>query len=278
MIRILFSSFIVFLSLSTNWAAASKPEQKTNVELISFSSAKGVQIFDRSKARADFFVLANHFESQTNRIFCGPTTAAIVLNAMRIDDLRDESVKVVRDEKLLSKEDRKNLNPKRSYVYNRYTQNNVFDTSYLSNEKATKARAQVLGAKMPKTKKSDWGFQLSQLADLIEAHGLKAEARVVTDSLDSKVVKKEIIENLSRAGDFVVVNYARKALNQPGGGHISPLGAYDKASDSFLIMDVAPMKDDWVWVKSEDLISAMRTFDTVSNRGYVLISSEKTSE
>ena len=59
---------------------------------------------------------------------------------------------------------------------------------------------------------------------------------------------------------------------QKGGGHISPLGAYDERSESFLIMDVNPNRAPWVWVRSEDLIAAMRTFDTVENRGYLLVS------
>ena len=67
------------------------------------------------------------------------------------------------------------------------------------------------------------------------------------------------------------MNYSRKALGQPGGGHISPVGAYDETSDSFLVMDVNPNRAPWVWITSDDLVAAMRTFDTVENRGYVLI-------
>ena len=37
-------------------------------------------------------------------------------------------------------------------------------------------------------------------------------------------------------------------------------------------MDVNPNRAPWVWVRSADLIRAMRTFDTVENRGYLLIS------
>jgi hypothetical protein len=37
-------------------------------------------------------------------------------------------------------------------------------------------------------------------------------------------------------------------------------------------MDVNPNKDSWVWVKTDDLIAAMNTFDTIENRGYLLIS------
>ena len=45
-----------------------------------------------------------------------------------------------------------------------------------------------------------------------------------------------------------------------------------ECADSFLIMDVNPNRAPWVWVRSGDLIAAMRTFDTVENRGYLLVS------
>jgi hypothetical protein len=68
-----------------------------------------------------------------------------------------------------------------------------------------------------------------------------------------------------------VVNYFRPVLGQKGGGHISPLGAYDKASDSFLILDVNPNGHTWVWVPAPLLIKSMRTRDVVENRGYLLV-------
>ena len=37
-------------------------------------------------------------------------------------------------------------------------------------------------------------------------------------------------------------------------------------------MDVNPNRAPWVWVGSDDLVAAMRTFDTVENRGYLLVS------
>ena len=96
--------------------------------------------------------------------------------------------------------------------------------------------------------------------------------RVVDESADAAAVRRELAANLATGDDFVLVNYARRSLGQPGGGHISPLGAYDERSDSFLIMDVNPNRAPWVWVRSDDLIAAMRTFDTVENRGYLLVS------
>jgi hypothetical protein len=76
---------------------------------------------------------------------------------------------------------------------------------------------------------------------------------------------------LQRAGTYVFVNYRRVAVGQRGGGHISPLGAYDAGSDSFLVLDVNPAVAGWVWMPTRLLVSGMRTFDTVENRGYVVI-------
>ena len=96
--------------------------------------------------------------------------------------------------------------------------------------------------------------------------------RVVDENAEPAAIRRELAANLAAGDDFVLVNYARKALSQQGGGHISPLGAYDEASDSFLVMDVNPNRAPWVWVAAGDLIAAMRTFDTVENRGYLLVS------
>ena len=58
-----------------------------------------------------------------------------------------------------------------------------------------------------------------------------------------------------------------------GGGHISPLGAFDAESDSVLVLDVNPASAGWVWMPVALLIRGMRTFDTVENRGYILVQS-----
>jgi hypothetical protein len=60
-------------------------------------------------------------------------------------------------------------------------------------------------------------------------------------------------------------------LGQKGGGHLSPLGAYDAASDSFLLLDVNPNGHSWIWLPASLLFTAMRTPDVHENRGYVLV-------
>jgi hypothetical protein len=37
------------------------------------------------------------------------------------------------------------------------------------------------------------------------------------------------------------------------------------------VMDVNPTSAGWVWIPSATLVKAMRTFDTVENRGYVVV-------
>src|SRR5258706_2092914 len=52
-------------------------------ELVPFSSDEGLARLARSTAKVDFPSLANQFEAESNGAFCGPTSAAIALNAIR---------------------------------------------------------------------------------------------------------------------------------------------------------------------------------------------------
>ncbi|MGE5490779.1 MAG: phytochelatin synthase family protein [Actinomycetota bacterium] len=67
------------------------------------------------------------------------------------------------------------------------------------------------------------------------------------------------------------MNYHRKAVGQSGGGHISPLAAYDAVTDSVLVLDVNPSLHPWVWMPLATLIQGMRTRDVTENRGYILV-------
>lgn len=148
----------------------------------------------------------------------------------------------------------------------RFTQENVFD-------KSPKTRAQALGEPMLVNGKTvrDAGSQLRQLDALLRAHGLATRLVVVDDIRAGAEIRDELRRNLERSDDYVIVNYTRRAVGQPGGGHISPLGAYDADSDSFLVLDVNPAAASWVWMPAPVLIKAMRTFDTVENRGYIVV-------
>jgi hypothetical protein len=148
----------------------------------------------------------------------------------------------------------------------RFTQDNVIT-------KGQKSRAQVLGEPIAISGKQvhDFGYQVRQLDEMLRANGLSTRLSIVDDGKSEQEIRTELVDNLKRRGDYVIISYARKAVGQQGGGHISPLGAYDAESDSFLVLDVNPASAGWVWMPTATLVKGMRTFDTVENRGYILI-------
>ncbi|MEY4748999.1 MAG: hypothetical protein RIQ60_1213 [Pseudomonadota bacterium] len=253
--------------------------------LVPFNSPEGYARLARASAHADFAALVNQFEPQSNGIFCGPTSSAIVLNALMVGH-RPELLP--RDGSRLSTEEREWLlrryGPRADPTVARHTQESVI-------ARGAKPRAVVLGepplpaiaaptastsvgaasgvAVAPPSSRPDFGYQLRQLDQMLRANGAVTRLVVVDDQLAEATVRQDLVANLQRPGDYVVVNYRRELVGQPGGGHISPLGAYDALSDSFLVLDVNPGAAGWMWIPAAVLIRAMRSFDTVENRGYV---------
>jgi len=227
--------------------------------LVGFASEEGLARLARSNAKVDFPALANQFEAQTNVLFCGPTTAAIVLNA-----IHTRSSELPRDRRRLSAEDLVHVPKSVDPVIPRFTQDNVI-------AKGPKTRAQVFGEPMSIGGKQvkDFGYQLRQFEALFKGHGMKTRLVIVDNKQDVDGIRADLIRNLSHLGDFVVINYLRSAVGQKGGGHLSPLAAYDRQSDSFLVMDVNPNSAGWVWMPTSTLVKGMRTFDTIENRGYL---------
>ncbi len=248
---------LAILSLSIYMLAA---------DLVPWTSDESALRLSRSTHRVDFFPLSNHFESQDNAIVCGLASSTIVLNALRLGGKAELPV----DKSSIALTERDYLPEDFDPFFKKYTQTSVLTPS-------AKKRIEIFGKPVTINGKetADFGMQLRQLQQALESNGLHVKLNVVTDKADVKKIKAELIQNLKTKNDYVLVNYARKALGQTGGGHISPLGAYDQKSDSFLVMDVNPNKAPWVWVKASDLIAAMKTFDTIENRGYLLISDKQ---
>lgn len=231
--------------------------------LVPFSSEEGLARLVRSGSKVDFPALANQFEPQSNGAFCGPTTTAIVLNTVR-----GRSADLPRDRSRLRPEDFTFAPAGFDPSVPRFTQDNVIG-------KGLKTRSQVLGEPVLVNGKQirDFGYQLRQLDELLRAHGLATTMVVVDDRQAEADIRRDLAQNLQRAGDYVIVNYRRVEVGQAGGGHISPLGAFDAESDSVLVLDVNPASAGWVWMPVALLIRGMRTFDTVENRGYILVQS-----
>lgn len=229
--------------------------------LVPFATDEGLARLARSSAKADFAALANQFEAQSNGAFCGPTSAAIVLNALQAG-----KADLPRDRSRLQPGDLRHLPEGWDLTVPRYTQDNVITPG-------RKTRAQVLGEPMAIGGRvvRDPGYQLRQLDEMLRANGAATRLTVVDATKADDEIRAELAGNLGRPGDFVIVAYRREAVGQAGGGHISPLAAYDAASDSFLVLDVNPTRAAWVWMPTATLTKGMRTFDQFENRGYVLV-------
>jgi Phytochelatin synthase len=89
-------------------------------ELVPFSSDEGLARLARSTAKVDFPALANQFEPQSNAAFCGPTSAAIVLNAVR-----GRAAALPRDRSRLRSEDLQYVPSNFDPTIPRFTQDNV---------------------------------------------------------------------------------------------------------------------------------------------------------
>lgn len=262
-VRVLLLAF-----LATTFSCAIGPARGTDPAapaLVSFATPESMTRLGRSRHRVDFFHLANQFETQGNKAFCGPTSAVIVLNALRI---RNERIAKPEDpSSVLPAEIRDRLPKGFDPLYRRYTQNNLFSAEV----DRVKTRAEILGLAREPGAKPDAGIQLRQLDALLRASGVDSKLRVVDDTLADDTIRRELAENLATADDYVIVNYLRPAVGQTGGGHVSPLGAYDEESDSFLVLDVNATGQEWAWVPAASLIKAMRTRDVAENRGYLLV-------
>jgi hypothetical protein len=264
---------LLFLLIALPWMSVSALEQPATVQqsserqpspiqpLVPFASQEGLTRLSRSDARVDFPELANQFEAQSNGIFCGPTTVAIVLNT-----LYQHQSNLPREKSRLNQADYQYLPTNFDPTVPRFTQESVI-------AKGRKTRAQVFGEPMAFNGKlvTDFGYQLRQLNQMIQANGAKTEMHVVTDDMPAAEIRQALVKNLKHKGDYVIVAYKRSAVGQKGGGHISPVAAYDTRSDSFLVMDVNPAKAGWVWMSTKTLIHGMRTLDTIENRGYILV-------
>lgn len=204
--------------------------------LINFNSTEGEKLLLASPALQDYFPLSIQFVTQKNQAYCGVASSVMVLNALAISAPEAPEYG----------------------TYRLFTQDNFFNA-----QTQNVVTAEVVAKK---------GMTLAQLGKLLESYQVKAEVHHAGDlTLDE--FRKMVVKNLQETGNFVLVNYLRKAIGQETGGHISPLAAYNKETDRFLILDVSRYKYPPVWVKASELWQAMATVDSDSGktRGFVLV-------
>jgi hypothetical protein len=205
--------------------------------LIDLRSEQGERLLKESDALEAFVPLTINFVTQKNPAYCGVASIVMVLNALQ-----------------LPAPEVPELNP-----YRTFTQDNFFNA----------ATEEIL----PLAVLIKQGMTLDQIGALLVTQPVVAAVHHAASSSLS-AFRRTASEFLGGDGQFIIVNYLRKAVAQEAGGHISPLAAYDAETDRFLILDVSRYKYPPVWVTAADLFGAMNTVDAANEnrtRGFVLI-------
>lgn len=208
-------------------------------DLIYFDSSEGYRLLVEAEPDNDFMALTRAFESEKYLTFCSIASSVMALNALNVKSPIDPP----------------------HYPYNKFTQLNIFTRKTLKI-----ATFQDVDAA---------GLTLEQFCQVLSTHHVAAKPIHAADSSLGEF-RKKAIGALENEDEVLIINYDRKTVKQVGSGHVSPLAAYHRKTDRFLVMDVARYKYPPSWVTAIDLYTAMNTIDPGSNktRGYVVVTKE----
>ncbi len=203
--------------------------------LVALNSDHGALLLRQSKAKADYVPLSTHFVTQINQAFCGVASVSMVLNAMAVDAPAAEA----------------------------------WDQNYFTQKNTLNAETEAIIAESLIRRQ---GLTLAELAEIFETYPVDAEVHYGSE-LSLAEFREKAIANLKNPDDFMVINYLRRAIGQQRGGHISPVAAYNAATDRFLVLDVSRYKYPPVWVKASELWQSLDTLDSTSGktRGMLLV-------
>jgi hypothetical protein len=203
--------------------------------LVSLDSPRGTLLLHQSRSQTDYLPLLSHFVTQDNQAFCGVASMAMVLNALGIGRA-----------------------PSPQWQMNYFTQDNLLNG-------ATEAI-------IPRETIAKQGLTLAQLAAILQTYPVKVDIYYGSE-ISLTDFRAQLRQNLSEPGNYMLVNYLRATIGQQRGGHISPIGAYNAATDQVLVLDVSRYKYPPVWVKTAALWNAIGTLDNTSakSRGFLSI-------
>jgi hypothetical protein len=198
-------------------------------EVVTLDSVEGAARFQRLADSRSALSLLSHLETEIYLTFCGPASLATALNSLGV---REPS-------------------PAAFFPHRRLTQDMLFTERNLQIKTFSAVQA--------------GGLTLEQLAAFARNLGVEAQS-LHAERLDIIGFRERLLSALRDPNMRVLVNYSRIPLGQQGDGHISPLAAYDEASDSVLVLDVARYKYPPVWIALRDLLAAMERVDLEAGR------------
>ena len=232
-----------------------KIENNKNINIVIWNSKDGLERLYRSNYKDDFYNLVNFFQPQSNPIYCGIASAVIILNALNTPNIESQkSLEIILSDRIIK--------------YPSYSQETFLNkkTDKIKNSKIINAKSNTY---------FDPGVNLKDLAEIIKNYGAKVDLNYVS-SLDKKsigIFREKLKLTLGQKNKYIIANFYGEVIGLSGGGHHSPIVAYNKKSDSIMILDVS-YKRPWFWVSLEDFYRAMFKKDNINHRGYLEISKQ----
>lgn len=229
-------------------------------DLTTWNSKAGLARLENSKYKNDFYQLANFYQPQINPVYCAVASSVIVLNAFEQGSVPNQKELAI-------------AKPSGGVLeYHAYSQINFLNDK----TDAIKKREVILFQKTDAKNEYDPGLTLFDLSSMLsKVYKLKTKI-IYADKNDERALEKfrsDLQKYLQDATNFIIVNFDGKTLGTKTGGHISPLAAYDEASDSVLVLDVALHKGTtWYFAPVKELWAAMNTKDGQNYRGYLIVS------
>lgn len=204
--------------------------------LVALTQPAGQQRLLRAEARQSYWPLSTQFETQRNEAYCSVATSVMALNALGIQ---------------------RPMTPQYpDFPY--FTQDDFF------NSVDPRIASAVAVAHT--------GMTLDQLGAVLGTFPVTV-SKVHASDVTLDQFRRIIRAATAQSGQFALLNFRRAEIGEAGGGHWSPVAAYDAASDSALVLDVARYKYPPVWVPMAQLYQGALAVDNVSglSRGLLVV-------
>ncbi|KAJ8903032.1 hypothetical protein NDN08_006347 [Rhodosorus marinus] len=213
-------------------------------DLVPLLSDEGMKLLDGSGGSGREYVeLSANLQTQVNQAFCGVATTATLLNMLEVRNRPvDESYE----------------------PYQFFTQKDIFEVDCV---RAVNAHGNPSG--MDYDYVLHHGLSLEQVAGMLACF---ANVTVYRPSSFSVHAFRETVKDSLQKGAGIAVNVDRYTLQQVGGGHFSPIAAFNEKLDMMLFMDVARYKYSPAWIPVKNLYDAMNTVDPSEDaeRGWIV--------
>lgn len=278
----------------------------SNDQVINYSSSEGIEIFRNAEYINDFFALSPFYESQRYMSTCGPASLRIVLSAlyekMEKSFILDQDYSLTKHangiDYFMFRMTESNIHKyyKSKSYYDNYQvlarQKKKVDGSYgsgyggFSIEDIAKSHPGITAKYFLANNLStqitqgqykrlvDQNIDCTENCNVLKSSGLMPDSGAIEAGIaDLRNRLKAILKSDS---DFII-SYHSHVKTVPGifSGHFSPIAAFDEKTDMVLIMDVAAHIQNWYWIKLSDLYKSMSFDNGGQDRGYIVISLEK---